>query len=90
MKKRGRRAVRRKSVRDNSNKMPLAVTALVLNIFFPGLGTLIAGKINIGIWQLLIFLVGALFSLQLIGLPLILAAWIWALVTSIQLIRRAQ
>ena len=59
--------------------------AIILNVFFPGVGTIIAGKAGMGIAQLLRWLVGLMFWLTFIGIiigaPLMLAAWIWGLVS---------
>lgn len=96
MKKRSRKAARRKSARGakrNSNKMPLAVIALVMNILLfitPGLGTIVAGKTKTGFLQLTLGLLGAFLSLIIIGIPILLTAWIWGIITGIQLIKKAQ
>jgi TM2 domain-containing membrane protein YozV len=57
---------------------------LALNIFVPGAGTLYAGRTREGWGQLLVFLVGLLTIPLLVGLALAPAAWVWALVSSIQ------
>ena len=38
----------------------MKVLAIIINIFFPGIGTLIVGKIGEGIAQFLIWLVGVI------------------------------
>lgn len=80
--------------------LELAVLALIINIFVPGLGSLIANKSDQGIWQFLIF-GGSVFAgmtlilsdTRIIGYMFMiigpLSAWIWALTTSIQLIQEA-
>jgi TM2 domain-containing membrane protein YozV len=59
--------------------------ALVINIFLPGIGTLIAGKVGQGIGQLALYWIGVLFTVTMIGavigLPMMFAAWIWAIVS---------
>lgn len=56
----------------------MAIVVLVVNLFFPGIGTIVAGvsgkqpMVGRGIAQLL--------------LSLIIIGWIWALVTSIQVL----
>lgn len=61
--------------------MGIAVLTLVVNLFLPGIGTIIAGAvggkptIGRGIAQLL--------------LSLIFVGWVWALVTSIQVLMNA-
>lgn len=62
-------------------EMNLALVCLVINIFVPGIGTIVAGvvgnkpMIGRGIAQLL--------------LAIIIVGWIWALVTGIQLVQNA-
>lgn len=79
----------------------LAIISLILNVLIlPGFGSLIAGRIRTGIWQIVLFLVGAFFVavaiiyqsayyLLVLGL-LCIAALIWAIVTSVNLIREAE
>ena len=67
---------------------PLAVVGLILNILFPGIGTLVIRKIGAGIIQLILWLVAALFALTGVGLivavPVYAGVWIWALILSIR------
>jgi hypothetical protein len=80
-----------KSGSTKGNTMGLAIVALILNILIlPGLGTLIAGKIRTGVWQLVLAIVGFILSFILIGIPILIAAWIWGLVTGIMLIKEAK
>jgi TM2 domain-containing membrane protein YozV len=68
----------------------IAIVALLLNILIiPGLGSLIAGRTKAGVWQVVLAVVGAILSLILIGIPILIAAWIWGLVTGIQLIQES-
>ena len=63
--------------------------AIILNIFIPGVGSFVVGAIGQGIGQILIYGVGFVFTFAtlgfggIIGFPLMLAAWIWGLVTAI-------
>lgn len=66
-----------------------AIAALVVNIVFPGVGSLIGGRTRTGIIQLVLGLIGLGLSLILIGLPLLLAVWVWALITGIQILNEA-
>lgn len=71
------------------------VLALLLNILIlPGLGSLIGKKTTAGIIQLVLVLIGFTFTLTLIGailgVPLMIAAWIWALVTGIEILNEAK
>lgn len=62
------------------------IIAILLNFFFPGVGTLVIGKVGTGITQLLLYFGGWLLTMTIIGaiigLPMSLAAWIWSLVTA--------
>jgi TM2 domain-containing membrane protein YozV len=64
----------------------MKIAAIILNFFFPGIGSLVIGKIGSGITQLLLYIIGWFFTFTLIGailgLPMILVAWIWGLVTA--------
>ena len=79
----------------------LAIACLIINIFIPGLGSLIGGKIKEGIMQLVLFFasifLGVILILTIIGIPLgiiliifgPLISWIWGIVTGVNLIREA-
>lgn len=73
----------------------IAILSLILNILIlPGLGSLIGGRIISGVFQLIFSLIGLVLTLTLIGaiigIPLMIAMWIWALVTGIQLIKESE
>ena len=59
---------------------------IIVNIFFPGIGTLIVGKIGQGVAQILLYLLGVMFCFSffglIIGVPLCIAVWIWALASA--------
>jgi TM2 domain-containing membrane protein YozV len=63
-----------------------AVTAMVLNVLFPGVGSLVAGRVGIGVGQLILWIVGIPLCFVLIGFPMVLASWIWSLITGIQIL----
>jgi TM2 domain-containing membrane protein YozV len=67
-----------------------AVAAMVLNLIIPGMGSLIAGRTGIGVGQLILFVVGVPLCIVLIGLPMVLAAWIWSLVSGIQILEESR
>lgn len=72
------------------DKKTEAIIGLLLNVLIlPGLGTTIWGNRKHGIWQLVLAIVGVLLSVVLIGIPLVMAAWIWGLVSGIQMIQNA-
>lgn len=71
----------------------MAVAALLLNaLLWPGLGSLIAGR-NEGWAQGFLQLFGIFFIVSIVGLPLgilmVLGAWVWGIVTGVQLIGEA-
>lgn len=68
----------------------LAIAALLINVLvLPGLGSIIGGKTNPGITQLVLFLIGIPLAFVIVGIPLMIAMWIWALVTGIQIVKEA-
>ena len=83
-----RAQVQRKKVNKPVLSKSIAVIGLLVNLVAPGLGTIIIGKYDIGSVQLILSLIGLFFSItkigSIIGLPLIAAMWIWALVVSIK------
>ncbi len=64
----------------------MKVLGVIVNIFLPGIGTLIVGKIGQGIAQIVLYVVGLVFSFTVvgavIGVPLCIAVWIWAIVSA--------
>lgn len=63
----------------------MKTVAFIINIFLPGVGTILVGKILIGVIQIALYaaahaltwtVIGAL-----IGLPLIAIVWIWGLIS---------
>jgi len=68
----------------------IAIAALLLNILIlPGLGSIVGGRKKTGIIQLVLTIVAIPLCLILIGIPLLIAMWIWALVTGIDIIKEA-
>jgi TM2 domain-containing membrane protein YozV len=63
---------------------------MVLNVFIPGSGSLVAGRVAIGVVQLILWVIGIPLSFVLIGLPMVLTAWIWSLVTGIQILEESK
>lgn len=85
----------------NNERQGLAIAGLIINIILmPGLGSLIGGRTQDGIWQLAIFwgslIVGLIFTITIIGviigIPLMilgpLGAWIWGIITGIDMIKK--
>lgn len=78
---------------DKKPDKTMAIVGLILNIIIlPGLGTIIAGRTKTGVIQLVLYIVAILLDLTIIGLiigiPLGIAMWIWALVTGIQILQQ--
>ena len=68
-----------------------ALAALLVNtLCLPGLGSIIGGRSSAGIGQLLLFLIGIPLTLLVVGAPMILSAWIWALITGIDIMNQAK
>lgn len=65
----------------------LKIVAIVVNIFLPGVGTLIVQKWIQGILQLILIGVAAVFTFTgvgvIVGYPLTGIVWIWALISTI-------
>lgn len=64
----------------------MKAAGILLNFFFPGVGSLIIGQTSQGVVQLILYFMGIVFTVTvigaIIGLPMMLAAWIWGLVTA--------
>lgn len=60
--------------------------AIILNIIWPGIGTLVIGRVGLGIAQILLHLIGVVLTLTaigaLIGVPLCIGVWIWGIVVA--------
>lgn len=67
-----------------------AVAAMVLNVVIPGTGSLVAGRVAVGVVQLILWVIGVPLSFVLIGIPMAMAAWIWSLVTGIQILEESK
>jgi TM2 domain-containing membrane protein YozV len=57
--------------------------ATLVNVFLPGIGSMMVGKVGEGVAQFMIWGIGILFCFTLIGavvgLPMAIAGWIWAI-----------
>lgn len=66
----------------------LAIAGLLLNIFiFPGVGSLIGGKQKTGLSQVILAAISLPLMLILVGFITMLVAWIWGLITGIQMVQ---
>ena len=76
------------------NSQAVAIVALLLNILLlPGLGSIIGGKTTHGIIQIVLAGIAFLLTITLIGaiigIPLGIGVWIWALISGIQIVKEA-
>ena len=89
-----KRTTARRSVAPSYRTKPTpteGILALVLNIvLLPGIGTLIGRRTKEGIIQMVLVIVGIPLSFFIIGIPIVLGAWIWALVSGIQILQESQ
>ena len=62
--------------------------AIIVNIFFPGVGTLIAKKNGAGAMQIILVIIAATLTatgiLAIAGIPLYLVALIWSMVSVVK------
>ncbi len=60
--------------------------AIIVNIFFPGIGTLIVKKWGQGVAQIILGIIAVVLALTgiggIIGVPLAIGVWIWAIVSA--------
>ena len=62
--------------------------AVLANILMPGVGSFIIGRVGSGIGQIVIWGFGLLMTIGtlgiggIIGIPMMVGAWIWAIVTA--------
>jgi TM2 domain-containing membrane protein YozV len=65
----------------------MRTVGIIVNIFFPGVGSIIIGKVGQGIAQIILYILGIIFSMTMvgviIGLPLCIGVWIWGIVTAV-------
>ena len=63
----------------------MKTVAFIINIFLPGVGTILVGKIFIGVVQIVLYGLAHLLTWTvvgaLIGLPLVAIVWIWGLIS---------
>ena len=75
---------------ENNNKT-LAIVGLIINILiWPGLGTIIGGDTGKGIGQMILFLISIPLCFILIGIPLLIGIWVWAIISSINQIKNSE
>ncbi len=64
----------------------MKVLGVIVNIFFPGIGTMIVGKIGTGIVQLILSVIAWVLMFTVVGFvigaPLAFIIWVWAIVSA--------
>ena len=62
----------------------MKVLAILLNVFFPGVGTIVAGRVALGIFQIIAYGIGVILTFTgigaIIGIPIMFVIWIWGIV----------
>ena len=58
--------------------------SLLISFFVPGVGSMVNGDVGIGATILILYLVGIVGSIFLVGIPLIIGVWIWGLIDAYQ------
>ncbi len=53
---------------------------VILSFFIPGVGSIVNGSTGRGVTILALYILGWILALFLIGIPLLVGAWIWGLV----------
>ncbi len=77
--------------KKTKNQMGRAIAGCLINVLvFPGLGSIIGGKTGTGAVQMILILVGFITMWFLIGIPILLLTWLWALITGINMIQDAE
>ena len=71
--------------------MGRAIAGCLINVMlFPGLGSIIGGRTSTGVIQIILGIVGWITVWFLIGLPILIVVWIWALITGIDMVQEAE
>ena len=64
----------------------MKVVAILINFFVPGIGSFFIKQIGQGIVQFILWFIGVVLTMTaigaIIGIPLMLGAWIWGLVSA--------
>ena len=58
--------------------------SLLISFFIPGVGSMVNGDVGTGVAILGLYIVGIFLVIFLIGIPLLIAAWIWGLIDAYQ------
>jgi len=58
--------------------------SLIVSFFIPGVGSMMNGDVTTGVVILVLFIAGVFTSVFVVGIFLILGAWIWGMVDAYQ------
>jgi len=72
-----------KENKEEDSKIVKGIIGLVLNLMFPGVGTMVIGRVGRGILQLVLYIIGLITSIFVVGVFIIMAVWVWAVIDSI-------
>lgn len=70
------------------SEVTMKALAIVCNIFIPGVGSFFVGQVGQGIAQIILYGLGFLITIgtlgigAIIGIPMMIGAWIWGLITA--------
>ena len=68
-----------------------AIAGLAINVCFPGLGSIVAGRPYVGAVQLALLAASfPLLFVYLLGIPVAFTVWLWSIATGIYAVREAQ
>lgn len=62
--------------------------SLIISFFIPGVGSMVNEDVGTGVAILVLYVVGVVLALVLIGIPLAVGAWIWGMIDAYQGARR--
>jgi TM2 domain-containing membrane protein YozV len=58
--------------------------SLIVSFFIPGVGSMINGDVGTGVAILILYIVGIGLAFLLIGIPILIGAWIWGMIDAYQ------
>jgi TM2 domain-containing membrane protein YozV len=58
--------------------------SLIVSFFIPGVGSMINGDVGTGVAILVLYIVGIALAIVLIGIPILIGAWIWGMIDAYQ------
>lgn len=71
---------------DGKTTPTIKIIAILLAIFCPisGISTILIGRIKLGIWQIVLSVIGWILTVAFVGWILLVGIWIWALVLAVK------